>query len=174
MINILNYGPLTWYVTLRFAHAPGIPGTFSLAPLLQRKPLVSDPGMHHCTCVTHVPWCMSGSLSRDGVENVPGIPGACATHNFTYLVRGPCRFEEHYQPFGIKTDKHAIMLSFVGNWERKWNFSFQNLETISLWCWLFRDSVWIGWGQRSSPSLGSFRMVFSIAQPSIVYRTCIH
>ena len=23
-------------------------------------------------------------------ENVPGIPGACATHNFTYLVRGPC------------------------------------------------------------------------------------
>ena len=22
-------------------------------------------------------------------ENVPGIPGACATRNFTYLVRGP-------------------------------------------------------------------------------------
>ena len=22
----------------------------------------SDPGMHHGTCVTHVPWCMSGSL----------------------------------------------------------------------------------------------------------------
>ena len=29
----------------------------------QRKPLVSDPGMHHGTCVTHVPWCMSGSLT---------------------------------------------------------------------------------------------------------------
>ena len=26
---------------------------------LQRKPLVSDPGMHHGTCSTHVPWCMS-------------------------------------------------------------------------------------------------------------------
>ena len=26
-------------------------------------------------------------------ENVPGIPGACAPHNFTYLVRGPCRSE---------------------------------------------------------------------------------
>ena len=25
---------------------------------LQRKPLVSDSGMHHATCVTHVPWCM--------------------------------------------------------------------------------------------------------------------
>ena len=36
---------------------------------LQRKPLVGDPGMQHGTCVTHVPWCMSGSLTRDGGEN---------------------------------------------------------------------------------------------------------
>ena len=32
---------------------------------------------------------MSGSPTRGGGENVPGIPGACATRNFTYLVRGP-------------------------------------------------------------------------------------
>ena len=44
----------------------------------QRKPIVSDPGMHHGTCVTHVPWCMSGSLTCGDGENVPGIPGACA------------------------------------------------------------------------------------------------
>ena len=44
----------------------------------QSKLLVSDPGMHHGTCATHVPWCMSGSLSCGGGENVPGIPGACA------------------------------------------------------------------------------------------------
>ena len=56
---------------------------------LQRKSLVSDPGVHHGTCVTHVPWCMSGSLTHGGGENVPGIPGACATYNFAYLVRGP-------------------------------------------------------------------------------------
>ena len=37
------------------AHAPGMPGTFS--PPLR----VSDPDMHHATCVTHVPWCMPGS-----------------------------------------------------------------------------------------------------------------
>ena len=41
----------------------------------RRRPLVSDPGMHHGTCVTHVPWCMSGSLTCGGGENVPG---ACA------------------------------------------------------------------------------------------------
>ena len=56
---------------------------------LQRKPLVSDPDTHHGTCVTHVPWCMSGFLTRGGGENVLGIPGACATRNLTYLVRGP-------------------------------------------------------------------------------------
>ena len=33
---------------------------------------------------------MAGSLTdRDG-ENVPGIPGVCATRNFTFLARGPC------------------------------------------------------------------------------------
>ena len=56
---------------------------------LQRKPLVSDPGMHRGTFVTHVPWCMSGSLTRDGGKNVPVIPGACPTRNFSYLARGP-------------------------------------------------------------------------------------
>ena len=45
---------------------------------LQRKLLVSDPGMHHGTYVTHVTWCMSGSLTRGGGENFPGIPGAYA------------------------------------------------------------------------------------------------
>ena len=83
------YGPLTRYVNLRVAHAPGMPGTFS-RHRLQSKPLFSDPGMHHGTWVTHVPWCMSRSLTHSDGENVPGIPGACATRNFTYLASGPC------------------------------------------------------------------------------------
>ena len=43
---------------------------------LQRNWLISDHGMHHGTCVTHVPWCIPGSQARGGRENVPGIPGA--------------------------------------------------------------------------------------------------
>ena len=39
------------------AHVPGMPETFS------PPPRVSDPDMHHGTCVTHVPWCMPGSLT---------------------------------------------------------------------------------------------------------------
>ena len=65
-----------------------MPGTFSRHPL-HDKPLVSDHGMHHGTCVTHVPWCMSGLLTRGGGETVHGIPGACATCNITYLAKRP-------------------------------------------------------------------------------------
>ena len=42
---------------LRVAHAPIMPRTFS-PPLW-----VSDTDMHHGTCVTHVPWCITGSLT---------------------------------------------------------------------------------------------------------------
>ena len=49
------HGPLSRYAKLRVAHAPGMPGTFS------PPPRVSDPDMHHGTCMTHVPWCMPGS-----------------------------------------------------------------------------------------------------------------
>ena len=35
----------------------GMPGTFS------PPPQVSDPDINHGTCVTHVPWCMPGSLT---------------------------------------------------------------------------------------------------------------
>ena len=52
---------------------------------LQRKPLLSDPGMHHGTCVIHV-----GIAVTRWRGNVSGIAGACATRNFTYLARGPC------------------------------------------------------------------------------------
>ena len=83
---------------------------------LHRKPLVSDSGIHHGTCVTHVPWCVSGSLARSGGKNVPGIPGACANLNFTYLVRGPwvsgyfCMMWFNYCIFIYVTNCHAIWI----------------------------------------------------------------
>ena len=55
--SIITHRPLARYVKLRVAHAPGMPGTFS------PPPRVSNPAMHHGTCVTHVSWCMPGSLT---------------------------------------------------------------------------------------------------------------
>ena len=62
---------------------------------------VSDPDMHHGACVTHVPWCMPGSLTSGGGggENVPGICNACATRNFAYQVRGSLRPEQSRKQF---------------------------------------------------------------------------
>ena len=45
-------GPLARYVKLRVAPGMFFPPT-----------RVSDPDMHHGTYVTHVPWCMPGSLT---------------------------------------------------------------------------------------------------------------
>ena len=85
---LTSHGPRARYVKLRVVHALGMLGTFS------PPPWISDLGMHHGTCVTHVPWCMPGSLTNGFLwsqwrGNVPGIPGACASRNSTYLVRGP-------------------------------------------------------------------------------------
>ena len=68
---------------------------------LQRKPLVSDHGMHYGTCITHVPWCMSGSLTRGGGENFPCIPSACTTRNSAYLVRGPLKLHYSLRHIGL-------------------------------------------------------------------------
>ena len=52
------YGLLTRYAKLQVALAPRMAGIFC-AP-----PRVSDAGMHRGTCLTHVPWCMPGSLTN--------------------------------------------------------------------------------------------------------------
>ena len=88
---------------------------------LQRPP-VGDPDMHYGTCVTHVPWCMSGSLTRGDGENVPGIPGACAIRNIKYLVRGPLNGSEYvngYQHDHVIKWKHfPCYWPFVGGIHR--------------------------------------------------------
>ena len=53
-----SHGPLARYVKLWVLHALGMPGKFSPTPR------VSNPYMHRGTCVTHVPSCMLGSLTR--------------------------------------------------------------------------------------------------------------
>ena len=50
-------GPLPATSKLRVAHAPGMPVTFS------PPTWINDPYMYHSACVTHVPWCMPGSLT---------------------------------------------------------------------------------------------------------------
>ena len=80
-----RHGPLTRYVKLRVAHAPGIPGTFT------QPPQVNDSYMHHGTCVMHVSWfcsLTSGFLWSWWRSKRSRHPGAWAIRSFAYLVRG--------------------------------------------------------------------------------------
>ena len=70
---ILFYGPLTRYVKTRVAHAPGMSGAF-FPPSTSKETASWWLDMHHSTCVTHAPWCMSGSLNCGGGETFPAFP----------------------------------------------------------------------------------------------------
>ena len=67
------------------------------------QPWVSDPVMHHGTCVTHVPWCMSGSLTRFLLKSIAGKT-----------------FPEHAQPANLRiweeTHRDLENWCFPGCW----------------------------------------------------------
>ena len=111
---------VTWasYQIRKIVGCPCAGNVFPATDWLQRKQLLSDPGMHHGTCVMHVPWCRSGLLTRGGGENIPGIPGACATCNFTYLARDPWLLKL------CITRSLAAMAILQG----KWVLVFQNFQ----------------------------------------------
>ena len=84
----------------------------------------SDPDMHHSTCLTHVPWCMPGSLTSGFLcsrwrGKRSRHSGACATRNFTYLVRGPwdnwwCGTTvTSHQRHGVSN--HRLLVSFINS-----------------------------------------------------------
>ena len=64
------------------------------------------PLARFANCVTHMPWCKSGSRTRGGGENVPGIPGACITRNFTYLVIGPWKRHKRSARLSTSFERH--------------------------------------------------------------------
>ena len=116
IFTVFHYhGPLTSYARLWVAQPPGMQGTFSL-PRRVTDPHI-DYGVDHklgSNFVIFVPAVVLNTLSprqdvrhfRDAFrgrylavcfefgcgDNVPGLPGTCATRSFTYLVRSPCRF----------------------------------------------------------------------------------
>ena len=121
-------------------------------PRLQRKPLISDPGLHRGTCVTHVPWCMSVSLTCGGGENVPGIPSACATRNFAYPTRGPLTnypaLLKVYLTYGClyllhMYCKEPLSVSWFIYDEVLWHFIHNNLGIIYFLLWSFKQVHWL-------------------------------
>ena len=97
---------------------------------LQRKLLVNDPGMQHRTCVTHVPWCMSGCLPAVAGKTFPALPA-------------------HAHPQFYVSDKRHIVGNLLGcNRDAQCNFSVQRtqyqVETYyQIAPWLHQCGHWI-------------------------------
>ena len=79
------------------------------------------------TCIMSRTWCTCRDACRDlslavffgvgGGENVPSIPGACATHNFPYLVVSPlvewnCEWVRMYELSGCPPVPTNVTVSF--------------------------------------------------------------
>ena len=98
------------------AHALGMPGKFS------PPPRASDPGMHHGTCVTHVPWCMPGSLTNDFLwsrrrgKTFPAFPA----HAQTAILR--IWQEAHWTGYVMSVTILCSNLKTVGNARRNMFF----------------------------------------------------
>ena len=89
-----------------------MPGTFS------PPPRVSDPDMHHGTCVTHVPWCMPGLITTGFLwSRCRGSRSRHSWRNFTYLARGP--WLRHHRLPRVTTSNKGML-------------PCQMLETVSL------------------------------------------
>ena len=115
---------------------------------LQRKPPVSDPGMLHGTCVTHVPWCMSGSLTLGGGENVPGIPSAGSTPQFYVSGKRPIDYMVLLFIQWITRNPYQITYHFPTFQLRLWRFEGEAQNSGHTSNTVFRGSGWNNYHER--------------------------
>ena len=101
-----THGPLARYVKVRVAHVPGMPGTFPRQRGFAIPTCITTRAWRPCRVACRDRW-LAVSYEVGGGENVLGILSVCATHNFTYLPRGPCGWSSNS---GIYT--HANIISW--------------------------------------------------------------
>ena len=126
-------GPLTRYVKLQVAHATGMPGTFF------PPPRVGDPHMPHDTCVTHVPWCMPGSLTTGFLWS--RWRGQCS--RLSWHMRNPHFYVSCKRPMahsslvGMKIPVEIYPIDIKSE-SKLWrifahNFAWYNFGFVSMW-----------------------------------------
>ena len=106
------------------AHAPGMRGTFS--PLSR----FSDPAMHHVhhdTCVTHVPWCIPGSLTSGVLWTLWRGKRSRHSRHMRYLQLdlsckrpiGHCELWHLISDIVFDRNSHIILGKIISNFEWK-------------------------------------------------------
>ena len=126
--GIRAHGPLTRYVKLRVARAPGMPGT--LSPQLASKETASQRSRHASMHVRPARAVMHVGIANPRWRgNVHGIPGACATRNFTYLARGPWSSDS-----GCGTNRECLFGRIMLLVPRADDLSLCSLEKVAAGC----------------------------------------
>ena len=112
----LAHGPLARYVKSQVEHAPGMLEMFSLPPQ------ASDPDMHHGTCVTHVPWCMLGSLTS-------GFPWSRWWGKHSRHSR--CMRNRKFYVSGKRpVDYNTIWATHINTWQLNYCYANSNTKDI--------------------------------------------
>ena len=70
------------------------------------------------------------SFEVGGGENVPGIPGACATRSFTHLIKGPLRVLSEMHKLHCSINNGSQFNRFV-IWNQRWKL--QDILLKSVW-----------------------------------------
>ena len=91
-------------------------------------PLVSDPDMHHGTCVTHVPWCMSGLLTIGFLWS--RWRGKRSRHS--RRMRNPQFYVSGKRP--MKAQMSAIRLGYVEGHPSWWRHQMETFSALLALC----------------------------------------
>ena len=132
-----------------------LPDTLNCGLRMRRKCRESSPRHHELAippCIAARAWrtCRNACWDRylavtfavDGGGNVPGIPGACATRNFTHLIRSPYSLASHHSHFEIAWLPWAkeVILNASG----KISLCLTTAEQLRIYL-TFTHCVFVGW-----------------------------
>ena len=104
----------------------------SLRGRCHRKPLVKDSDMHHGTCVTHVPWCMSGSLTCGGGKTFPAFS---AHAHPQFYASGPWQ-NTIYPVLRLVDTMHCLIVNSIYRY-KTWHCTFTDYPLLMWWLWRY-------------------------------------
>ena len=116
------HGPLTRYVKLQVAHAPGMPGTFSPAADFKENRLLAIPA-----CITARAWRTCRDACRDRLHAVTGktFPAFPAHAHPQFYVSGKRPMEQcaktPYKLFSLHIRVRAIVSTTLDICQSSWN-----------------------------------------------------
>ena len=94
-------------------------------------------------CIMACAWHTGHDACQDrynpeGGETIPGIPGACTTHNFTYLVRGPGR-----EGISWALNSHLDLTDW--GWDEIDNLFQTTFSDSFSWLKMYQFWLWFHW-----------------------------